>query len=100
MTKIKYIKLVNYCGYKDFEFDFTQSNIIKKWTVLYGPNGTYKTSFLNAVFMLSNPRSYTHRRNILLFRRLKHHANYISGAEMFYEDNNDLLMKAIFDVIG
>jgi AAA15 family ATPase/GTPase len=100
MTKLKYVKLVNYCGYKDFEIDLTHNGELNKWTILYGPNGTYKTSFLNAVFMLSNPRMYQHKRNVLTFRRLKHNANYISGTEMVSDGNNDLLMKGIFFVDG
>ena len=44
MIKIKYIKLVNFCGFKDFELDLTDGEEVKKWQILYGPNGSFKSS--------------------------------------------------------
>ena len=55
MIKLKKIKLINYCGYKDFELDLTDGDGVKKWLMMYGPNGSFKSTLLRAVELLSNP---------------------------------------------
>jgi len=69
MVKLKKVKLQNYCGYKEVEFDLEDKTSlfnlfssrkysqdgIKNWFMLYGPNGIGKSNFLNAVRMLSSP---------------------------------------------
>ena len=73
MIKLKNIKLKNFCGYKDFELDLTDGDDVKKWVMLFGPNGTFKSSFLHAVSLLSSPMVFTKKKNILTFRKLKNH---------------------------
>ena len=57
MIKLKKIRLKNYCGYKDFELDLTDGDGdgIKTWAMFFGPNGTFKSTFLRAVESLANP---------------------------------------------
>jgi hypothetical protein len=64
--------------------------------MLYGPNGSYKSSFLRAVESLSSPIRFEGRKNTMLFRRLKYHHDYASGIEAMYTDVNDLYMEATF----
>ena len=98
--KLKKIKLKNYCGYEDFELDLTEGNDVKKWVMFYGPNGTFKSSFLRAVESLATPSFFTKKKNILTFRKLKHHHDYCAGAEPVYTDVNELVMEAVFLVDG
>ena len=92
MTKLINIKLKNYCGYRDFELDLTDGNDVRKWAMFYGPNGTFKSTFLRAVNMLSTPSFFTKKKNILTFRKLKYHKNYQAGIEPMYTEVNDLKM--------
>lgn len=100
MLKLKRIKLKNYCGYKDFELDLTEGNNVKRWAMFYGPNGTFKSTFLRAVELLSNPSYFTKKKNIMTFRKLKHHNDYYAGSECMYTDVNDLMMEGIFLLNG
>jgi len=100
MPKLKSIKLKNYCGYKDFELDLTDGNSVKRWTMFFGPNGVGKSNFIRAVDLLSRPKAFTLKKNILTFRKLKYHHDYISGAEPMYEHVNDLKMEGVFLVDG
>jgi predicted ATP-binding protein involved in virulence len=96
MIKLKNIKLINYCGFKNFELDLTEGKDVKKWTMLYGPNGSFKSSFLTAVSLLSYPMVFTKKKNILTFRKMKYHHDYSSGLETLYAKVNDLKMEALF----
>jgi len=100
MIKLKRIKLINYCGYKDFELDLTEGDGIKRWTIFFGPNGTFKSTFLRAVESLATPSFFTKKKNILTFRKLKHHHDYHAGSEPMYTKVNDLMMEGIFVVNG
>ena len=100
MIKLKKIKLKNYCGYKDFELDLTDGDGVKKWLMLFGPNGTFKSTLLRAVELLANPSFFTKKKNIMTFRKLKHHHDYHAGSEPTYTDINDLIMDGIFLVDG
>jgi hypothetical protein len=100
LMKLKKIKLINYCGYKNFELDLTSNEGVKRWAMLYGPNGTFKSTFLRAVESLANPLYFTKKKNLLTFRKLKHHHDYYAGSEPVYTDVNDLFMEAIFDSDG
>ena len=100
MIKLKNIKLTNYCGYRDFELDLTEGNSVKKWAMFYGPNGSFKSSFLYALDLLSSPKRFFKKRNIMTFRKLKYHKDYCTGAEPMYTDVNNLKMEAIFLVNG
>ncbi len=96
MIKLKKIKLKNYCGYKDFELDLTEGDGVKKWLMFYGPNGSFKSTFLNAVMLLATPKIFIQKKNILVFRKLKYHHDYFSGVETLYDQINDLKMEATF----
>jgi len=96
MIKLKEIKLVNYCGYKDFKLNLMDNDKLKKWIILYGQNGTGKSNFIRAVSLLSSPKQFTKKKNILTFRKLKYHHDYIFGAETMYDEVNELKMEATF----
>lgn len=100
MAKLKKIRLINYCGYRDFELDLTDGNDVKRFAIFYGPNGSFKSTFLGAVDLLINPMRFTKKKNTLTFRKLKYHKDYSSGLETLYSDVNDLLMEGIFLVDG
>lgn len=100
MIKIKSMKLKNYCGYRDFEIDFTDGEDVKMWAILYGPNGSFKSTFLQAVDLLINPTRFTMKKNMLTFRRLKYHEDYAAGSEATFNDVSHLIMEAVFDVNG
>jgi len=69
---------------------------LKKWAIFYGPNGSGKSNLIRAVELLASPRVFTKKKNILTFRKLKYHHDYIYGVETMYEDINDLTMEATF----
>jgi len=98
--KLKKIKLINYCGYENFELDLTEGNDVKRWAMFYGPNGSFKSTFLRAVESLATPSFFTKKKNTMIFRKLKHHEDYCSGLEPIYTDVNDLKMEAVFLVDG
>lgn len=100
MIKLKRIKLKNYCGYRDFELDLTDGDNVKRWAMFFGPNGTFKSTFLRAVELLVNPSFFTQKKNLMTFRKLKHHHDYHAGSEPMYTDINDLLMEGVFLVDG
>jgi energy-coupling factor transporter ATP-binding protein EcfA2 len=97
MTKLKEIKLKNFCGYKDFYLSFVNpDNSIRKWTVFYGPNGVGKSNFLRAVDVLSNPIRLKGKKNHVSLRKVKYHPDFRSGVETLYENMSNLYMEAIF----
>lgn len=102
MIKLKKIKLKNYCGYRDFELDFTDSDgNIKTWAMFFGPNGVGKSNIIRAVDLLASPiTKFTQRKNFIPFRKLKYNKDYITGAELLYDDVEDLLLEAVFDLNG
>ena len=96
MISLKKIKLVNYCGFKDFELDFTDGQDVKKWAMFYGPNGSFKSTLLRAIDLLASPIRFFEKNNVMTFRRLKHHRDYAYGVEAMYTDANGLKMEAVF----
>lgn len=96
MIKLKCIKLRNYCGYREFELDLTDGDGVKKWQMLFGPNGVGKSNLIRAIEFLSSPRKYIGRNNALILRQLKYNKNYIAGTESLLEKVEDLYMEAIF----
>lgn len=100
MIKLKSIKLKNYCGFRDFELDLTDGDSVKTWAMFYGPNGVGKSNFIRAVDLLSRPKAFQQKKNILTFRKMKYHHDYISGAEPMYEHANDLMMEGTFLIDG
>lgn len=101
MVKLKYIKLENFCGYRNFEYDFYKSEDFQKWLMVYGPNGSFKSTLLNAVSLLSSPwRLESRLENVIFFRRLTYHPDYRPGYEKFLKSDYNLYMEAIFDIHG
>jgi predicted ATP-binding protein involved in virulence len=102
MINLKRIKLVNFCGYRDLEIDLTNKDgSIKKWLMLYGPNGSFKSTFLEAVYLLSSARSFQSRDDLtLFFRRLTYHPNYHPGLEGYDKSKTEMTLTGIFDCDG
>ena len=51
MILLKKLKLVNFCGFKNFEVDLSieeKQEEVKKWLMMFGANGIGKSNFLNA----------------------------------------------------
>jgi len=97
VIKLKSIKLRNYCGYRDFELDLSEGDGVKKWQMFYGPNGSFKSTFLRAVELLSSPRMILGRVSAKLFlRRLTYHSNYQPSYIGFDKLRTNLYMEATF----
>jgi AAA15 family ATPase/GTPase len=92
VIKIRKLKLVNFCGFREFEIDLLD------WAVLYGPNGSFKSSLLHAASLLSSPWNLESRKDdTLFFRRLTYHPDYNPNYEGFDKRRTNLYMEAIFD---
>ena len=97
MIKLKKLKLVNFCGFRDFEIDLSDGDGIRKWTILYGPNGSNKSSFLDAIELLSRPwRLKSREDSTIFFRRLTFHSDYLVNYLGFDKSRTKLYMKATF----
>lgn len=98
MVKIKKMRLKNYCGYRDSEFDFTDENgKVKNFGVFYGANGSGKTTMLSAVRMLSNASLYrqsSDRDQSLYFNKMVFSENYEPTAQK-YKEKLALMMKKV-----
>jgi AAA15 family ATPase/GTPase len=97
MILLKSLKLTNFCGYKNFEIDLTSNEEVKKWLILFGPNGVGKSNFLNAISLLSSPwRLQSRADNILFLRKLTYHPDYMPNYEGFDQSKTNLYMKATY----
>ena len=111
MFYIKELKLQNFCGYQSFHYKFGGEGSIKKWSMLYGPNGTFKTTFLNAVSLLSCPNALIGKYDpTTLLHKLTYSPNYLPGvgggggecglngdeANPFFKDMNVMIAEALF----
>ena len=97
MIKLKKIKLVNFCGFRDFELDLTEKEGVRQWTVLFGTNGSGKSSVLNAIRLLSSPWQMENRPDLTLFlRRLTYHPDYLSNYLGYIDHRNDMYAEATF----
>jgi|19_taG_2_1085344.scaffolds.fasta_scaffold00094_34 AAA15 family ATPase/GTPase len=85
MVKLKKIYLKNYCGYKEHEFDFTESKFpglnilgkkIKPLACFCGPNGCGKSTLLQAIETICNVYRYTNYDTSLLFRKCTYSSDY------------------------
>lgn len=101
MIKLKRIRLKNYCGYRDFSLDLTDGSNIKTWAMFFGPNGVGKSNIIRAVGLLASPiTTFTQRKNMIPFRKLKYNKDYVTSAELLYENAEDLLLEGVFDIDG
>jgi AAA15 family ATPase/GTPase len=102
MIKLKKLHLVNFCGYRDFEIDFTNgADSIRQWTILVGQNGIGKSNFLHAIRLISNPWQYQSRQDsTMFFRKLTYHPNYLPNYDGFIDHQNDMLLEAEFIIDG
>src|ERR1035437_1758355 len=94
MMIIKKIRVVNFCGYEDSTFEFTQP-----MSLFYGPNGCGKTTVLEAVRIVSNPQVFTGRRlgAETYLRPLIRDEDYIPYADAILEKEKEhLLVEASF----
>jgi hypothetical protein len=94
MFKLKFLSLKNFCGYRHMEIDFNASN--SPMHVVFGPNGTGKSTLLSSIRILSNPRMFLSRDNDLVFRKLTWHPDYDPSTIGFTPSEADLLLTAIF----
>jgi hypothetical protein len=84
LIKLKTLRLINYCGYKDMSFDFTNgSNGFKGLSMFFGPNGAGKTNLLRVVELLATAQRYENRPTDLVFRKLTHHPDYDPDVENY-----------------
>ena len=98
MIKLKRLKLVNYCGYRTFDMDLTDGDGVKKWTMLFGPNGCGKSNFLEAVRLLSYPSIIRGRPDLtMFFRKMTYHPDYQPGLEGFDKSTTEMKMLGIFE---
>lgn len=61
MAKLKSLHLMNFGGYEDVKFDFSQDNIAKPLCLFYGPNGIGKSTILDAIKFVTNPMVFEGR---------------------------------------
>jgi len=87
MVKLKKIRLKDYCGYRDKEFDFTENGGVKKLACFYGTNGCGKSTMLQAIGMLCNVYRYQNKDVELLFRKCTYHPDYSRSYSGMYTDN-------------
>jgi len=97
MVKLKKMKLKNYCGYRESEFDFTDENgEVKNFAVFFGANGSGKSTLLNAVQMLSNASAfkfYPNRDQSLYFNKMVWNKNYEPTAQKYKEKLAAMMKK-------
>jgi AAA15 family ATPase/GTPase len=98
MVKLKKIALENYCGYRNTTFDFTDKNgQVKPIAVFYGPNGSGKTSVLNAIQILCASYQFKGRDNQFVFRKVNYHPDYDPTLSQFKEFEHKMRIEGIFE---
>lgn len=55
MAKLKSLHLMNFGGYEDVKFDFSQNDVAKPLCLFFGPNGIGKSTILDAIKFVTNP---------------------------------------------
>lgn len=105
MLYLKSIRLQNFMGYRDVNFDFYENGIKKPIYILYGPNGLGKTSLLAAIRLVYSAPSIKNRDNTLYFKKLVFNVNYDPVYQNVMEkenqvDLNQMRVEAIFDKDG
>lgn len=71
--RLKRLELTNFCKYEDAVIDFTHDGKVLPMACLVGPNGTGKTTILDAITMLcSNYTNYDARRfSTMMYKRVR-----------------------------
>jgi len=103
MIKLKKVIMKNFCGFKDAVFDFTDKNgKPNDFSLLFGPNGTGKSTLLNAIQILSSPKEHIGRDLSIVFRKLIYNQDYdpsyqeLKVAEGIVQDL-DMYLEGIFE---
>ena len=73
---LKDISFRNYCGFKDLYLNFLDGSQHKPLSLFFAPNGSGKSSILNAIRLLSFPWQFEGRDADLLFRKMTFHPDY------------------------
>lgn len=97
-VKLKRLNLKNFCGFRNIELDFAEEDAIKQFAVFYGANGVGKTSILNALLMLANPKKHMARDMSLMLRRMTFNKDYDANYELKEEDVLPLFMEGVFEL--
>jgi predicted ATP-dependent endonuclease of OLD family len=93
--KVKKLKITNFKGIKDLELNFTYQNSdrILDNIVLYGINGTGKSTILEAIYICLTVGSL-YSKNDNLKEIEKFLVNYISlGSELIYNNEQEFIIK-------
>ena len=105
MVKIKKIHLKNYCGFRDTTLDFTKADgSIKNLILLYGTNGSGKSTTLEAINIAANAFRYEGRETDLSFLPITYNPDYSSYLKVEQRLNlakaYTMEINAIFDEDG
>jgi len=73
---LKDITFKNYCGFKDLYLNFLEDSHHNPLSLLFAPNGSGKSTVLNAIRILSFPWQFDGREVDLLFRKMTFHPDY------------------------
>lgn len=95
-AKLKTLYLKNYCGYRELFFDFTKDNSWIRHAVFFGPNGTGKSTLLDAVRLVSSPYENLARNTDLAFRKLTFHPDYEVDYQGFKPLDHHMTIEAVF----
>ena len=102
---LKKLKLKNYCYYDDCVFDFIQSDGSPyKFICFFGPNGSGKTTFLEAILLLTmNQFGRSPERIRQSLRKYVHSENYnpcYGQIEEKADCKNEMLIEGIYEMDG
>jgi predicted ATPase len=101
MLKIKKLRLKNYAGFRDTEFDFTRTDgTFKPICLFFGPNGCGKSTGLRAIEMLGQAKQFIGRENDLVFRKMTYHTDYDPTLPHFAEYQEEMTIEGVFDLDG
>ncbi len=97
-TKVKKIEIINFKGIQTLKLDFTyeNSNKILDNIVIYGINGSGKSTILEAIYICLIVSSVHHNKSDL--RRIEEYlVNYLSlGSEWIYNNEEKFIIKIQF----
>lgn len=97
MVKIKKLILENYCGYRNSTFDFTNNGVMNPINLFFGPNGTGKSSLLDALNILSMSHRLSTKNNDMYFRKMIYHEDYEPSYVGFEKSNHSMKIEGIFE---